>query len=79
MGSGIIVVLAATLIVVVGLFVYSSIATAKLKYGSTRDIDKLKVEVEEIRELVATMPLDLPEKVKDLKSDLSIVKMGLNL
>jgi len=55
------------------------VAIAKLKYGSTREIDKLKVEIAELKELVATMPLDLPKTVKDLKSDLSTVKMGLHL
>ncbi len=77
-----IMLLAAAIVVVFFIVLETAnafVAIAKLKYGSTRDIDKLKVEVAELKELVATMPLDLPEKVKDLKSDLSIVKMGLNL
>ncbi len=79
MGTGVGIGIAVGLVAIMCVIAYMKIAVAKLQYGSTGELDKLRTDIKDLREEIATLPLDLPDKVSDIKSDLVVVKLKLNM
>lgn len=71
--------IAVGLVAIMCVIAYMKIAVAKLQYGSTGELENLRAEIKDLREEIATLPLDLPERVRDMKSDLVTVKLKLNM